>query len=208
MMCSPVWQDPVYLKLWMYCLMKASHKEREQLVGNQVIKLMPGEFVTGRTSLSDDLNKGMKPKLRQSESTWWRYLNNLELWGMLNIKKTTKYSVVSIVKWADYQESEQDIEHQLNNKRTTIEHQLNTNKNVNNVKNEKKNKYAEFVSMTQSEYEKLLEQFGEQGTKDRIENLNLYKGSKGVKYKNDYLTILAWERKNSKPKKQINWEDL
>lgn len=70
--------------------------------------------------------------------------------------------------------------------------------------------YAKFVSMTLEEYQKLIEQFGEQGTKDKIENLNLYKGSKGVKYKNDYLTILNWERKNNKTQKskQTNWEDL
>ncbi len=139
-MCSPIWQDPYYLKLWMYCLMKASHKEHKQLVGNQVIVLQPGEFVTGRTSLSEDLNKGMKPKQKQSEISWWRYINNIEQWGMLNIKKTNKYSVVSIVKWHEYQESEQ----QVNINRTSNEHQLNTNKNVKNDKNE--NLYAEVVN--------------------------------------------------------------
>ncbi|MBW3114219.1 replication protein [Bacillus sp. MCCB 382] len=114
--------------------MKATHKEHDQLVGNKIITLQPGEFVTGRSSLSEDLNKGMKPKMKQSEISWWRYLNNLEQWGMLNIKKTNKYSVVSIVKWGDYQETEQ----QVNNNRTTDEQQMNTNKNVKNVKNEKK----------------------------------------------------------------------
>jgi hypothetical protein len=56
--------------------------------------------------------------------------------------------------------------------------------------------YADFVKMKESEYNKLIEQFGERGTKERIENLNLYKGSTGKKYKSDYLTILNWERKN------------
>lgn len=133
-MNSPVWQDPLYLKLWMYCLMKATHTERDQLVGNQMIKLLPGQFVTGRIALADDLNKGMKADIKVSNSTWWRYLNNLEKWQMLNIKKTNKYSVISIVKWSEYQQDEQ----QVNNKRTTDEQQLNTNKNVKNVKNEKK----------------------------------------------------------------------
>jgi hypothetical protein len=69
---------------------------------------------------------------------------------------------------------------------------------VNKTKKEDSKKhYAEFVTLTQDEYTKLLEQFGEQGTKDRIENLNLYKGSKGIKYKSDYLTVLSWERKNT-----------
>jgi uncharacterized phage protein (TIGR02220 family) len=132
-MCSPIWQDPHYLKLWMYCLMKASHKEHKQLVGNQIVILQPGDFITGRTALSDDLNKGMKPAQKLNELSWWRHLDNLEKWEMLNIKKTNKYSVISIVKWVDYQEAEQ----QLNNNRTSNEQQLNTNKNVKNVKNEK-----------------------------------------------------------------------
>lgn len=133
-MDSQVWSDPNYLKLWMYCLMKASHKDREVLIGNQLINLEPGQFITGRKSLAEDLNQGVKPKYKQSEISWWRYLNNLENMQMLNIKKTNKYSVISINKWNEYQENEQ----QMNNKRTSNEHQMNTNKNVKNVKNDKK----------------------------------------------------------------------
>lgn len=128
---SPIWNDPHYLKLWLYCLMKATHKDREVIIGNQVIKLTPGEFITGRKSLADDLNDGVKAKLKLNELTWWRYLNCLERMQMLNIKKTNKYSIVSIVNWHEYQETE----HQMNNKCTTNEQQMNTNKNVKNVKN-------------------------------------------------------------------------
>jgi len=128
---NPIWEDPHYLKLWIYCLMKATHKEREVILGNQIIILQPGEFITGRKALSEDLNKGTKPKLKLNESTWWRYLNNLGKLQMLNIKKTNKYSVVTILNWNEYQENEQ----QMNNKRTSDEQQMNTNKNVKNVKN-------------------------------------------------------------------------
>jgi hypothetical protein len=75
-----------------------------------------------------------------------------------------------------------------------------------------KNIYAEFVSMTEEQYSKLIQEFGEDGANERIDRLNLYKGSTGKKYKDDYLTILNWERKNkqSQPKnqKQIDWEDI
>lgn len=64
----------------------------------------------------------------------------------------------------------------------------------------KKVRCAEFVTLTKEEQLKLLEKFGTQGADDRIENLNLYKGSTGRKYASDYLTILAWERKNPAPK--------
>ena len=133
LMDSAVWGDPLYLKLWLYCLMKSTHKEREVILGNQVITLKPGEFITGRESLSEDLNKGMKPKQRVNNTTWWRYLNNLQKLEMLHIKKTNKYSVVSIVNWCEYQENEQ----QMHNKRTSDAQQMHTNKNVKNVKNEK-----------------------------------------------------------------------
>lgn len=131
---SPVWSDPYYLKLWMYCLMKATHKEREVILGNQIVTLIPGQFITGRKSLFNELNEGMKPNQKLSERTWYRYLENLEKWEMLTIKKTNKYSVVSIIKWNDYQETD----HQLTNSCPSIDQQLTTNKNVKNVKNVKK----------------------------------------------------------------------
>lgn len=63
-----------------------------------------------------------------------------------------------------------------------------------------KKKYAEHVSLTEEEYQKLVAQFGKEGTQDKIENLNLYKGSKGKKYKSDYMTILSWHKKELKQK--------
>lgn len=56
----------------------------------------------------------------------------------------------------------------------------------------KKYKYGEFVSMTRDEYAKLCEKYGENETKDMIEILDNYIGSKGKQYKNHYRTILSW----------------
>lgn len=55
-----------------------------------------------------------------------------------------------------------------------------------------KTKYADYVSMTTKEYEKLIDQYGEPMTKRMIEILDNYKGSSGKKYKSDYRTILNW----------------
>lgn len=55
-----------------------------------------------------------------------------------------------------------------------------------------KYKYAEFVTLTRDEYSKLCEQHGEDGANRMVEILNNYKGSKGKKYKSDYLAILNW----------------
>ncbi len=55
-----------------------------------------------------------------------------------------------------------------------------------------KARYAEFVSMTVIEYDKLIEQYGDAATKRMIEILDNYKGSKGKVYKDDYRAILSW----------------
>ena len=55
-----------------------------------------------------------------------------------------------------------------------------------------KKQYAEFVFMRERDYEKLVEEYGEQRTRRMIEILDNYKGSKGKKYADDYRAILNW----------------
>lgn len=56
----------------------------------------------------------------------------------------------------------------------------------------KKMQIAEFVSMTEAEYQKLLERFGEADTAELVAILDNAKGSKGYNYKSDYRAILSW----------------
>jgi len=53
-------------------------------------------------------------------------------------------------------------------------------------------KYAEYVSMTEKEYQSLVDRFGEEDTRRMIEILDNYKGAKGKRYKSDYRAILMW----------------
>lgn len=53
-------------------------------------------------------------------------------------------------------------------------------------------KFAEFVHMTQEEYDKLVDGYGKEKTEKMITVLDNYKGSKGKTYKNDYRAILSW----------------
>lgn len=52
--------------------------------------------------------------------------------------------------------------------------------------------YAEYVSMEQSEYEFLCNQYGKKCANRAIEELDNYKGSSGKTYKSDYRAILSW----------------
>ena len=162
-MSSAIWSDANYLKLWIYCLLEASHKDRKQLVGNEMISLERGQFVTGRFSLSDEMNRGVKPKQRLSERTWFRYLENLEMWGMLTIKSTNKYSVVTINKYDDYQgvfnNDVQQTDHQVSNKSPSNDQQMTTNNNVNNANNVNKKDSRKQVYDETSLYYKMTDYF-------------------------------------------------
>lgn len=128
---SPIWGNEKALKVWIWCLIKASHEDREQLVGNKIINLKKGQFVFGRKVASDEL--------QMTESSVYRNINLLAELKMLRIKPNNKFSVVTIEKYEDYQaqctNSEQQKPVHLNIKRTPNEQQMNTNKNVKNVEN-------------------------------------------------------------------------
>jgi len=91
-------------------------------------------------------------------------------------------------------QSNGDIHKTTNNKTIkTIKQEIIPETEV-SVKSNKKQKikFSEFVSLTQEEYNKLIQEHSESATKRMIEILNNYKGSSGKKYKSDYLAILNW----------------
>ncbi|PCK20295.1 hypothetical protein CEY02_14065 [Bacillus pumilus] len=137
---NPVFNNPNLLRLWLICLTEASHKHHQQMIGNQVVELEPGQFVTGRYDIAEMFNKGLRKRDQVTgKVTVYRWLEKLEEMNFLSIKKSNKFSVVTINKWALYQQENNEVdhqnEHQMNIKRSSNEHQMITNKNVKNVKN-------------------------------------------------------------------------
>ena len=59
-------------------------------------------------------------------------------------------------------------------------------------KEDQKIKYAEFVHMTQREYDTLVDQYGEQFVAECIKKLDNYKGANGKTYKSDYRAMHSW----------------
>lgn len=118
---SPIWENEKALKVWIWCLLKATYKEREQLVGKTIVHLEKGQFVTGRKKASDEL--------KMKERTVYDYLKLLDKLQMISINSNNKFSIVTVEKWEDYQIEELKI----NNKMTTKQQQSNTNKNIKNI---------------------------------------------------------------------------
>lgn len=57
---------------------------------------------------------------------------------------------------------------------------------------EEKKKFLDFVFLTENEYKKLVQKYGEKNTQRLINNLNTYIGSHGKKYKSHYYTLLKF----------------
>lgn len=89
---------------WCYCLLKASHKETTVLIGNQQVRLLPGQFVFGRKKAAKDL--------RMSERQTRTCIDSLKTLENVSVKTTNKYSLVTIINWGIYQGGENGNDHQ------------------------------------------------------------------------------------------------
>ena len=120
---SAVFADAELLKVWVWCLMKATYRDREVVHAKQIVHLKRGEFITGRLVA--------KKELRMSENKYRQRIALLEKLGQICVKTTNKFSIISIVKY-DYYQSDQ-IE--TTNKPPTNHQQTTTNNKDNNHNN-------------------------------------------------------------------------
>lgn len=117
---NPLATKPAWAWLWVVLLLLANHKEGDGFIWNgKPIILKKGQLLTGRKKLR--LLTGIP------ESTIEAILTYLEKTHQIRQQKTTKYRLLTIVKWSDYQKP--------NNKPTTEEQQTDTFKKVKNEKN-------------------------------------------------------------------------
>lgn len=131
LLASDVFQNEKLLKVFIYCLLKATHSNYSQKVGRQTVELKPGQFIYGRRKAALELN--------MKESTVRDYMNILKDDGVITISPTNKYSVVTIVNWELYQgvdeKTDNKNDNESDNKPTTKGQQKDTNKNDKNEEN-------------------------------------------------------------------------
>ncbi|PIP06363.1 MAG: hypothetical protein COX51_08975 [Syntrophobacteraceae bacterium CG23_combo_of_CG06-09_8_20_14_all_50_8] len=108
---------------WTWCLIKASHKEFNAIVGLQIVHLIPGQFIFGLLKASKETGLTI-----QEIRTILEFLKKA---GNLTIKSTNKFSVITIINWPTYQgedTNEQQAKQQTTNKQVT------TYKHIKNIK--------------------------------------------------------------------------
>ena len=184
---SLVFSNEKCLKIWIWCLCKAGYVDKEIIFGRQKIKLKKGQFIMGGIKAEETL--------RIARTTIYYWLNFLKDEGMIDIKKTNKYTIITIQNWDEYQ----NVDIKKTSNVTTDGQQMDTNKNI---KNNKKHIYGEFknVLLLDEEFQKLKDKYGDKH-KWHIENLSEAIARKGYKYKSHYLTILKWDEKKETTQK-------
>jgi DNA replication protein DnaD len=115
---------------WVYLLMSANHSDTKILLGNQLIDVKKGSFITSEIKLMAEF-QWSKSKLRA-------FLILLESQSMIEKITDSKKTTLSIVKYIDYQELQTTKKPQKDRQRTTKEPRADTNNNDNNYNNENK----------------------------------------------------------------------
>ena len=151
-----IWQDKPYDKAraWIDLLLIAMHHDKKMLIDDEVVMIQRGSFMTSIVKLAD--------RWGWSRNKVVRYLDMLESEHMLNTKRTPKGTLITIVKYDDYQLSDMSCEstnestygatNETPNESTdgatneSADESQNKNiKNNKNVKNEKKERKGQAV---------------------------------------------------------------
>lgn len=137
---KPIFDNANLLKVWIWCLCKATHKLHIQIVGLQKIELAAGQFITGRSAGAAEVK--LKP------STFWDYMKFLEENQSINIKSNSKYSVVTVDNWGLFQYKDTTSDSETDNKPSTNQPPSDTNKNGNTVNNDNKSTTSKKLKFT------------------------------------------------------------
>ncbi len=133
LLTHPIMANADLLKFWLWCLMRANHKQADVLVGYTTVRLQPGQFIFGRNSAA--AQTGYSP---QNIRTFVRTLEKLE---NLTKESTKTYTVLTVCNWDTYQSPGGAANQEANQEPTKCQPSANqeptTDKNDKKVKNEK-----------------------------------------------------------------------
>ena len=114
---------------WVDLLLMANHEGKKVMLGSELIDVERGGLITSEVKLADRWGWS-RTKVR-------RFLEMLENDSMIVVKKDNKKTVLNIENFSFFQDADSEKEQQKNIKKTSEEHQKNTNQNEKEcIKNE------------------------------------------------------------------------
>ena len=173
------------------------HANKEQMAWPSISKIAE-ELGCGRNSILEGIKRlefwHIISKKRIGKQTTNRYwLTKKRCWKPISEVCLKDFSEVCHTDFSSLLHKLQWFATQTSNSKETH------NKETHN-KEKVKTLYCDFIYLTQVEYNKLVERWGEKETKEKIKYLNNAIGSKGYKYKSHYYTLLNWDRKDKEQK--------
>jgi len=184
--------------LFIYLLLNANSKNNKW----KGIDIKRGQLITGRSSLS--VNTGI------SEQCVRTCLNRLKSTNEITIISTNKYSIITILKYDDYQTNKNQTNQQVNQ---LINQQLTSNQPTTNHKQEykelKNNTWRDdfeiYLAECKLEYERFMKNTELLKTQQRLNpginvKLSIEKG-----FTNYWSTEAGWKHKKKSRSKEIDW---
>jgi hypothetical protein len=134
------WYDDINVcRLWMHLLLKANHKDNRW----KGVDVKAGQLITGRLSLSDETGltqQQVRTALKKLKST-----------GEVTSKIYSKFSVITITSWSEYQQDNQ----QSNQQSTSNQPASNHKQECKELKKEKKQDSTPYQAILDSYHERL-----------------------------------------------------
>lgn len=133
-----VCKDSDHIAVWIYLLLNATHTEYDTLFKGKRTTLQKGQLITGIISISK--------KLKINKDKVQRILKRFEIDKQIEQQTSNKNRLITILNWDKYQIVDKQFDKQMINNCKTTDKQVITNKNINNIKNEKNvDKYNNLV---------------------------------------------------------------
>ena len=211
---SEIFASPNGLKIWIWCLCKASYKEKYMTIqigrGESSVKLDVGSFLFGRFKAEQELDL--------SGSMIYRWMKRFEDLGMINIVSNSHYSIITICNWETYQESNSESEQPLDSRWTAVGQPLNTNKKDKKDKNIKEETIKEEKDLNWRNSFDIYKAELKEEYKRLVNDVNFIKKCEYFDSKIDVVRsiekscLLYWatedgwnQKKKKKDTKKINW---
>ena len=164
----PLYRCPLVWHYFDFCVSKANIKDKEWMVGDSLIVIKRGSFVTSLEKTSSATGLSFQ-NIRTAQK-------KLQKLGMISQKATNKFTVITVCNYELYQCAENDAQ-QTTNKQTTNKQQTN-NKQLTTTKEGKERKEGERnISKDCSEFKNLNSKPTGSGAEDKNKNSDNRKNS-------------------------------
>lgn len=181
------YDDANTMRIFLHCLLKANWKAAKW----HGITIEPGQFVTSLPRLAEETQLSVH-QVRTA-------LEHLKTTGEVADKGHSKFRIITVIKWNEYQVERQTSDRQVADKGQSSGRQVATIEEYKEREERKEGKnikhiYGEYshVRLTDQERDRLFDEYGEAETLKAIKFLDEYIQMKGYKAKDHNLALRKW----------------